>query len=77
MYEQPFSLFYEKATAYLSVRNWPRRLHFGGDRFEPGIHTDKPSDNLIDFKIRPDLTGFLFRSVRTLASTFMIQRSTI
>jgi hypothetical protein len=73
----PFPLFHEKTTAYSSVRNWPRRLHFGEDRFEPGIHTDKNSDSLIDFKILPDLTGFLFHSVWTLAGTAKIPRSTI
>jgi hypothetical protein len=69
--------FREKAPVYSSVTNWFRRLDFAEDIFEPGIHSGKPSDDLVDFKILTELTAFPFHSVRTLAGTLKIPRSTI
>jgi hypothetical protein len=45
------TLFHQKAPAYWSATNWLPRLPFGEDIVEPGFHTGKPSDNLIDFRI--------------------------
>jgi hypothetical protein len=60
--------FCEKAPTYSSVTNWLRCLHFGEDILEPGIHTAKSSDDLVDFKLLTELTHFLIRSVQTLAA---------
>jgi hypothetical protein len=60
--------FPEKALAYSSVPNRLRHLYFGGDVFESGIHSGKPSDNLVDFKTLQELVLFPFHSMGALAS---------
>ena len=77
IYEKLVARFHEEASAYLSVTNWLRRLGFGENILEPGSHPGKPSDGLIDFEILTELTAFRFHSVRTLARTLKIPRSTV
>jgi hypothetical protein len=76
LYEKLVTQFHEKAPAYLSVTNRLRRIHFGEDILEPGIHPGKLLDALIDFKILTELTVFPFHNVRTFATTLKIPPST-
>jgi hypothetical protein len=59
--------FFEQGSAYLSVTNWGRRLRFGEQILEPGIHSG--------FLILTPITAFLRHGVPTLASTFKISPS--
>jgi hypothetical protein len=77
IHAQLVTRFRQKAPAYASITNWPRRLHFGEDILESGIHSGKPLDRLVDFRTVTEGTAFPFDSVRTLASTLEIPRSTI
>jgi histone-lysine N-methyltransferase SETMAR len=76
IHEKLVARFDENALSYSSVTNWLRRLQLGEDIFEAGIHPDKPSDGFIDFEILTGLTAFPFHSVRTLARTLKLPRST-
>jgi hypothetical protein len=49
--------FRHKTPAYPSVTIWLRRLHFGQDILEPGIHSRNPSDGLVDVNILKELTA--------------------
>jgi hypothetical protein len=77
MHAKHATRFHEKARACSSVMNWLRCFHFGEDIVEPGIHSGKPSDSLLNFKILTDLAVFLFHSARTLVGTLKIPRSMI
>jgi hypothetical protein len=71
--------FHEKAAASSSVTNWLGRLHFGEDIFEPGTHSEKPSNRLVDFTILMELNAFLFTTYTHLLahSRFRCPRSGI
>jgi hypothetical protein len=77
IYEKLLARFHEEAPADSSVTDWFRRLGFGENILEPGSHPGKPSDGLIDVEILIELTAFPFHSVRTLARTLKIPRSTV
>jgi hypothetical protein len=68
---------HEKGPIYSPVTNCLRHLHSGEDIFEPGIHSAKPLDSLVGFKILMELAGFPFHGARTLASTLRITKSAI
>jgi hypothetical protein len=55
--------FHEKVPAYSPVTNSLRPLYFGEEIFEPGIHSVKRSDGLVDFKVRTERTAFLSHGV--------------
>jgi hypothetical protein len=69
--------FRDEAPAYSSVMNWLRRLGFGEAIREPGGHSGKPSDAVVNLQILTELTEFPFHSVRTLASALKSPRSTV
>jgi hypothetical protein len=77
IYGRPVTRPHGKAPAYLSVTNWLQRLKLGDDWLDPGIHTDKRSAGLLDFKSLTDLTAFPFHRVRRLAGTLKTSPSTI
>jgi hypothetical protein len=77
LHEQRIPRFHEKAPADSSVMNWVRRLRFGEDILEPGIHAGRPPDDLIDFKILMNLTTGPFHSMQTLATALKIPLFTI
>jgi hypothetical protein len=65
--------FREKVLAYSSIVNCLRRLHFGEDIFEPGIHSGKSSEGLVDFKILTERAVFSFHNMQTLAVSFVVK----
>jgi hypothetical protein len=77
IHEKLITQFYEKALICLLVAGGLRHFHFGEDIFEPRIHTGKPWDGLIDFKVLTELTISPFRNMRTLDVTLDIPRPTI
>jgi hypothetical protein len=76
IYPKLVTRFCEKALAYSSVANWLRRLYFGDDIFESGIHPEKSSDGLVDFNILASSLPFPFHSMPTFACILKIPRST-
>jgi hypothetical protein len=64
--------FHDEPPAYSSVTNWFRRLRFGEDIREPGMHPRKPCDGVINLQLLIRSTEFPFHSVRTLASALKI-----
>jgi hypothetical protein len=66
----------ETAPGYSTVTKWLKRFVGGDDILETVERGGKESDTLVDFNILRALTAFPFHSVRTLASSLTIPRST-
>jgi hypothetical protein len=77
IYRKLVTHFGDGAPEYSTVTKWLRRLVCGDDILEPVERKGKESDSLVDFNISTALTAFPFDSVRELASSQKIPRSTI
>jgi hypothetical protein len=64
-------------TEALTLTKSLRRLVCGDDILEPVKRKGREPDGLVDFKTLATLTAFPFHSVRTLASSLKIPRSTM
>jgi hypothetical protein len=65
------------APRYSTVAKWLSRLVCGDDILEPVERKGKESQGIMDFKNLIAPAAFQFHSVRTLASSLKILRSTI
>jgi hypothetical protein len=77
IYRKLVTHFGDGAPRYSTVTKWVRRLVCGDDISERVERKGKESGGLIDFKILIALTAFPFHSIRTLAGSLKIPRSTI